>query len=371
MEGKNDNKCPLCGKDTPEGEMFCHDCQETVRHEYPEEIFNNEEDSPTDETENNAGENIEEESFIKQTESEEPKKKGGRKFIVFFLIALVVCVIAGSVGSNINKKEKQSKEVETAFWDKCIEENTTLSYSKYLVHYPEGIFHKEAQNKISELKRIEDSTWISISTSSNMDKLYLYLTDYPSTPHKDVIRQRIDSLSWIALSKENTSDSYQAYLENIKLGNYDGKYKEEAQKRYDYLNSLVIVEGEELENIKKEIKQLFKLLSEQKYTELQKSMPDTLTDFYGRKGKKVSQITDSLKTDRKKKQIKSIIYTPDTKSITVIRDMDSIYYTGFPLSKELTFTSRRKKKESTKSTIYIEMNNKKQLQAVYKEKKKF
>lgn len=366
MEGKNENKCPLCGKDTHEGEMFCHDCQETVRHEYPEEFFQTEENDPISETENTE-EIIEDDSPI----TEEPKKKKSNKFIAFFLVALVVCVIAGSIGSNITKKEKQSKEVEAAFWDKCIEENTTLSYSKYLVHYPEGIFKQEAQNKILELKRTEDSTWISISETNNTDKLYLYLTDYPSTPHKNTIRQRIDSLSWIILSKENTADSYQAYLENIKLDNYDGKYKEEAQKRYDYLSSLTIVEGEELEIIKKEIKQVFKLLSEQKYTELQKSMPDTLTDFYGKKGKKVSQITDSLKTDKKRKQLKSIIYTPDTKSITVIRDMDSIYYTGFPLGKEFTFTSRRKKKESTKSTIYIEMNNKKQIQAVYKEKKKF
>lgn len=369
MEGSSENKCPLCGKETQDGDLFCHDCQEIARNEYPEEILKTKEDTTEEQIITEDSENIEEEPI--EQKAEPVKKKKSKKLIIFFFIGIIVCVIAGAIGSHITKEAKQSKAMEMAFWDECIEENTTLAYSKYLVRFPDGIFHKEAQSKILELKRIEDSTWISISKSNNVDKLYSYINDYPTTPYKKQIRRQIDSLSWIAFSKENTAAAYQTYLENIKLGNYDGKYQEEAQKLYDYLGSLKIVEGEELDNIKKELKQTFKLLSEQKYTELQKNIPDTLFNFYGQKGKKVSQIIDSLKADNKKKQIKSIDYTINTDAIEVVKDIDNVYYTGFPVVKQFTYTNKRKKKDAVKLSIQVELNNKMQLQSIYKEKKTF
>lgn len=369
MEGSNENKCPLCGKETQDGEQFCRDCQEIAQNEYLNEPETDEEDTSTKKEE--AEEDIAGNNTEHGEEESTTKKKGGRKTFWFFIIGLFVCVIAGGIGAHITKKEKQSKETELAFWDNCIEENTTLSYSKYLVRYPTGLFHIEAQDKIRRLKYIEDSTWISVSKTNNADKLYAYLNDYPSSPYKSIIRRRIDSLSWIILSKENTAASYQTYLENIKLGDYDGQYKEEAQIRYDYLNSLKMVEGKELTAIKNDLKQTLKLLSDQKYAELQKNMPDTLTLFYAQKGKKVSLIIDSLKSDMKKKQVKSILYTVNTDTLTVIKDMNDICYTGFSVVKQITYTNKRKKTEAVKLSIQVELNNKNQIQAVYREKKKF
>lgn len=369
MEGNNENKCPLCGKETQDGEQFCRDCQEIARNEYLAESETNGDDTSAEES--GAKEDIPGNDTKHIDEEPAIKGKSSKKAIWFFIAGLFVCVIAGGIGAHITKKEKQSKEMELAFWDNCIEENTTLSYSKYLVRYPTGLFHEEAQNKIRRLKHIEDSTWTSVSHSNNTDKLYSYLNDYPATPYKNIIRRRIDSLSWITLSKENTAASYQTYLENIKLGDYDGQYKEEAQSKYDYLSSLKIIEDKELASIKNDLKQTFKLLSDRKYTELRKNMPDTLTVFYGQKGKKISQLIDSLKTDMKRKQIKSILYTINTDTLTVIKDMNDIYYTGFAVVKQITYNNKRKKNEAVKLSIQVELNNKNQIQAVYREKKRF
>lgn len=369
MEGNDDNKCPLCGKETQDGEKFCRDCQEIARND--EDIFKEENKEQQGETIKETEPNSPDKGNITEPQEVMPQKKRSKKLLIFFFIGLFVCTIAGGVGAYITKQAKQSKETEIAFWDSCIEENTTLAYSKYLVRFPDGLFSEEAQNKIRELKAIEDSTWVSLSQSNSIDKLHAYLNDYPASPYRRQIRKRVDSLSWLIYSKENTAAAYKTYLENINLGSYEGKYQVEAQKRYDYLSSLKIVEGDELIKLKKELKQVFKLLSEEKYTELQKNIPDTLAVFYDQKNKKVSQIIDSLKADNKQKKIKSIAYSINTDNIEVIKDMHGRYYTGFAIVKQFTYTSKKKKKDSIKLSIQVELDENMQIQAIYKEKKKF
>lgn len=369
MEGNDDNKCPLCGKETQDGEQFCRDCQEIARND--EDVFKGEDNDLQGETTEDTESSLPEKENITEPQEIIPKKKRSRKTLIFFFIGLLVCIIAGGIGAYVIKQAKQSKEAEIAFWDSCIEENTTLAYSKYLVRFTDGLFSDEAQIKIRELKAIEDSTWVSLSQSNSIDKLHAYLNDYPSSPYKRQIRKRIDSLSWLAYSNENTAAAYQTYLENINLGNYEGKYQVEAQKRYDYLSTLKIVDGDELAKLKKELKQVFKLLSEEKYTELQKNIPDTLAIFYNHKDKKVSQIIDSLKADNKQKRIKSVAYTINTDNMEVIKDMHGIYYTGLTIIKQFTYTSKKKKKDSIKLSIQVELDKNMQIRAIYKEKKTF
>ena len=68
-------------------------------------------------------------------------------------------MIVGVIGGYLRQQNLNTLATETAYWNKCIEENTPLGYSKYLVKYPEGKYSEEAYQKIVELRDNERKTW--------------------------------------------------------------------------------------------------------------------------------------------------------------------------------------------------------------------
>ncbi|MBF0650659.1 hypothetical protein IR083_17700 [Dysgonomonas sp. GY75] len=373
----NDNRCPLCGKSTNEGETFCGDCQEIAQNAYSEELLYNKDDSESMfiEEEKAAPEEEEDTSYnekpIENSVEENLKRvslsKSNKKLFVFVAIGLVFMLLLGIGGLFVKNKDEEA--TESRYWNKCIEENTPLSYSKYLVHYPEGRYSNEAQNKIMQLREQERNEWESLRKLGNVDALFSFLADHPQTPYERQIKHVVDSLSWLQAMEQNTPDAYQAYLDNVKIGRYAGEYEDVAKQKYEYLSQLKVIEGDELKNVEKVLSDFFKALSSVNNKDIQKSSASVLLKFFDMQNQPNIVIADSIKADLKLKKIKSVSYKLPSDYPEVIKDNKGIYFATLPIKIETTFTDRKKKKEISEHAFNIELNGEKQIRSVYLKEK--
>lgn len=379
MSDSGNNECPLCGKDTQDGEIFCRDCQEIAQNSYPsgllsadeEAVISAELDEEAHQGEvNNLDNALDKDETSPSTETEDKNTffRKNKKLLIFFFAGLIIFMIVGVIGGYLRQQNLNTLATETAYWNKCIEENTPLGYSKYLVKYPEGKYSEEAYQKIVELRDNERKAWEKLRSSNDIDALFAFLKDHPETPYLKDIRHVIDSLSWIAAQAQNSADVYLAYLENSKLGRIDGEYIALAQERYDYLSQLKTLEGKDLDEVKKTLTDFFSAMSTVSSKGMQKLSVDTLSQFYTSKNLLSKHIADSLTVGRKADKIRSVLYTPVTDSIEAILDNKGVCFITLPVKKEVTYSDRKKKKDLSQSTLSIELNNKK-LQAIYKKSK--
>ena len=375
-DNDNENKCPLCGKNTTEGETFCRDCQEIAQNAYPDELLTNHEIEEILESEGEDLIEAEEQSKDDGAPSQEIGKteglidkpvKSNKGLYIFFGICLGLLIAAG-IYSSFNYVEKRNREgAENNYWNKCIEENTPLAYSKYLVQYPDGKYSVEAGNKIRELRESEQKEWKNLRNSNNIDALFAFLTDHPETPYTREIRHAIDSLIWIATSKDNTAAAYQAYLDNVKLGRYPGEYQELAQQKYDYISQLKTVEGEDLKGVKVLLDNFFKSLSSLNDKDMAKVVPDTIVKFYSSLDKTPKYVIDSLKKDIKSRKIKSVVYSYQSDLLEAIEDGKGICFISIPVVEEFTYTDKKKKKDAIKYNVKMELTDRKLVGSIYKE----
>jgi len=371
MADNDKNKCPLCGKDTNDGEIFCHDCKEIAENAYPEELLAYVTEESVTETlgEDSLSSDAEKSATADINISHEPDqpitlKNKNKKWYIFLVIGIALFLALG-IYNGYNKK-RIAKETEISYWDKCIEENTPLAYSKYLVLYPSGIFSTEAENKIRELRDTERKDWEALRNSNDVDALFAFLSDRPGTPYAREIRYAIDSLSWVKTEKDNTAASYRAYLDNVKLGNYPGVHEETAQQRYDYLSQLKTLEGKELNEVKGILTGFFKSLSSLDTKDFPKFVTDTVPRFYLSENRMPKVIIDSLKKDQKTKKIKSVDYSFTADSVNVIQDNKGIYFISLPIVENITFKDKKKKKETVEYKARIELTDKKLIYSLHK-----
>lgn len=389
--------CPLCGKPTHESEDFCRDCQEIAQKSTLSEIVEDY-DSPVQEadggvsnelernrvTDNNeelaeGGSEMEDTSSPADTEtqdkesaepSEKPKQpRSSKKLLIFYGVGLVIFTLIGVLSTYQIVKDRQSEETELAYWNQCIEENTPFAYSKYLFRYPEGQFTDQAQAKIMELREKERKEWEELKKSTDLNAYFAFLADHPDTPYAGEIKMLMDSISWQTTVKENTAEAYLAYLDNVKLGHFEGDFQTQAQEKYDYLSQLKTLEGEQLAEIKKDLKEFFRLLQDKQYKKLEPLMAPILIKYYDAENKTKEAVIETIQNDLKENKIKTVGYTLNTDSLDVVQDNKGIYFVTLPVKKEVTYTDRKKKKELRHSTLSLELNDKKQLQALSEKNK--
>lgn len=372
MNENNEHKCPLCGKETHPGDKFCEDCKQIVQNEY---LNNQRQENQQDiaSIEKKSDKNTDNSQSLNNNLSADVSKATDRKkttkfrkLLTVFFIGIFLLIIAGGVSAYYMRKEKkESKDADIAFWMNCADENTTLSYSKYLVRYPDGVYSKEAQAKIIMLRNREDSVWNNVSKTADTDKLYSFLADYPNSIYKDFVRNLIDSLTWVQMSQENTASSYKTYLDNITIDHYDGKYKVEAQKRFDFLSQLVDVDSVDTKVIRDNLRNFLRMQSAKRYDEMGKLLAPKLTDFEGQKNKSPKEIIDSIKRDVQQNKIQSVIYRTTLDSVSVLRGKDSIYYATFFMSKEVKYANQSKLKGIILHKVNAELTPQKQIRALY------
>lgn len=376
-------QCPLCGKPMNEHESFCGDCREMATNSTPEKLVSKHSEEieiietkikidtlVVAEEDVNVANSIAETSPIQDVvDLEIRKEKNNKKLIIALFIGLIVGVLVGGGSSYLLMQHKNSDEMQVAFWNQCIEENTPLSYSKYLVQYPEGKFSQEAQTKIAALREQERLDWEALTKTNDLNAYFAFLIDHPNTPYESSIRNIADSLSWAVADKENTVQSYEVYLQYFKLGNISGEYAEAAQERYDYLSQLKTIEGEALSDVKNTVVALFKNMSTANYKELRKQMAPVLTNVMGVENKSADEVLKLMAEDLKKQKIKSISYVPNIESISATQDNKGVYFFKVSLTREIVYIDKKKKKEVMPLVYDMQLNDKKELLYMSGEKK--
>lgn len=388
-DNNDEKKCPLCGKHTKENEDFCENCREIANTAYPEELLtkleedgikinikteNKTEEIKTEDTSipkeviKKENKEEEQESQIDSTPVQQPlKRKNIKKTLIFFFLGLFILIGVGGIGSYFFVEIKNAEETEIGYWEKCLAENTPLAFSKYLVQYPEGKYSEQAYSNIIMLKEKERKEWEDLRKSKNVEALILFLKNNPNTPYDREIRHSIDSLTWETAIEKNTKEAYLAYIENAQLGHYLGEFINQAQQKFNYLDQLKTVEGEELKEIQKVYSNFFKALSSVNSKGIQNSTDTVLTKFYESSNQKNNTIADSIKASLKKNKIKSVTYTPITDSLVVTKDNQNIYYMSIPIQTTTIYSDRKKQKKNEKHSLNIQLNKEKQIQLVEKE----
>jgi len=366
-----EKKCPLCGKPVEEENAFCGDCSETVRQRESLDLLS-EDDVPVSEEFTALEEDDEgfplgpkDEALANNTQQ---KKTSNTKWYVMLGIGIILILALGGYSYYLNTQLRASEEAEINNWYESVRENTPFAYSKYLLMYPQGKFSAEAQEKITELRKQEQQEWERLKMSSDIDSFYTYLSTYPETPFKHDIQVIVDSLSWEKAQKDNTAHAYQAYLDNIGLGNITGYYRSLAQERYDYLSQLKEIEGDELKEVKNRITGFYNTLAKGEYKSLNAYIADTVSDYYGAKGVLLSKITSDIDADIKKRNVKNFVFQPVVDTVTVIKDNKDIYRLHAVVKKRTVYKNKKKKDDNSSERLYIELNGKKQITSVYPRK---
>ncbi len=151
-------QCPFCGKPVREDENVCEECKDHMDHQYTTDFLDDDRinkplpDLPVESDKVDSTPPIEERlegNNIAEPSPEEPKRHSKMsKGIIFLILGSAILVVIGVVGALDIARSRNSEATQEAYWMKCVEENTPLSYSKYLVRYPEGNFADEAEKRI-------------------------------------------------------------------------------------------------------------------------------------------------------------------------------------------------------------------------------
>jgi hypothetical protein len=363
------NECPLCGKPIDTEDKLCEECRNHVDNQYTTDFLdkNNLSDLPEKDSIDIQSEEMSEATDVlpqaedKKEENIPPtKKKRVSKTLAFILVGCVCIVIVGIIGSLKLLEQRKSVENEQEFWDSCVVVNTPLSYAKYLVTYQTGKYVDEAHERIRQLRIDEEAAWAKLKNSTDINDFYNYLSENPNTPYIKSARQRMDSLSWNTASNVGTADAYQAYIENVKLGNITGSYLAVAQEKYDYLSQMKTLEGTALDSIRSRVADLYLALSVFDNDVIENSLI-TNVNFYS-DTLKSKDIVEYLKKDMKTKKLKKINYQANKNSLTAIKDNKGITFVELQINKEET-NAANKKVYSVEAT-QLELNNENKVQSM-------
>lgn len=365
-------QCLFCGKTLKEEENICEECKDHMDHQYTSDFWVDDrvETSPGDQVDSEEEEPLEsiEHEFVVPIAAEQPsvvrpkQRTKISKGIIFLIVGSVILVVIGIIGALNIAESRKSEATQEAYWMKCVEENTPLSYSKYLVRYPDGNFAEEAEKRIRESREAEIEAWKKLRKSSDINAFYAYLSENPKTPHLEQIRLIMDSLSWATTSKDNTADAYKAYMENVNLGNVAGMYMAEAQERYDYLSQLVVLDGASLESLKVDIVDFLRKLSDNKPKDLLRVFASKT--FYYTNDMSSTRIVSLIADEYTSKKIKKVVYTIDPKSLTATRDNRGVIFAQFSVEKEFDYNIKKKKKNVVKQNLSLEINSDKLIHSI-------
>lgn len=357
--------CPLCGKQINDNDDFCEDCHDHMEHQYTTDFLDATPAPVYDVTKEYEEEEEDDSEFEKDEERPliEPKKKRGlSKIGVFALVGCLVLVAAGILVGVRMFQQKQSEEKELKFWSNCVEENTPVAYSKYLVTYQHGRFAEEANKRIRDIRKAEADIWEKLKKSSDINAFYTYISENPKTPYMSQIRDIMDSLSWLSTTKDDTADAYKAYLENVKLNNISGQHVEEAKEHYAYLSSISVVEGAALANVRLSINDFYKKLSQNNQKDLLKEFSSSV--FYYTKQMSSTDVVAQITKERKDNKVKKVTYTPVEESIYAKKDNKGSFFIELSVKSETSFNIRKKKDEAHTSNLVMELDSMKLVKSI-------
>lgn len=372
-------ECPLCGKPLEEGRDVCAECKTHIDYQYTTHLLDNE--SSETSSDGDSEEPTPTADFIQDQQSdrvgsslsdlETGETKSSTKIskgILFLIIGSVVLLIVGVIGALNIAQTRESEAAQEALWANCVEENTPLAYSKYLVRYPNGTFVEESEKRIRESRQVEIDAWEKLRKSSDMNVFYTYLSQNPNTPHLDQIHLILDSLTWITTLKDNTMDAYKAYIENVNRGTITGIHLDEAKERYDYLSQIVVLSGTPLDRLRLDLTDFFKILSENNPKNVLKVFSPTV--FYYSSEMSSTAVVAAISQKYTDDKILKITYSFDPLSLLAKRDNKGIIFVDLTIEKEVAYSVKKKKNDKLTENLLLEIAPNKLVQSVKLKKKR-
>lgn len=370
--------CLLCGKQNKNDDPFCDECQQMVKNELPDYLLKKENSERTSSQNVLSPKEESQECNIKNNEIDDPNfallkqrelllkkdRTGKNKSSVILIIGLILLITVGVISYLVIKDEKNSETIEIAYWNECITENTPLSYSKYLVRFPNGLFTQKAEDSILKLRKQEQNNWNNLQNTQNIEAYINFKMKYPESPFKNVITKKIDSLAWIQARSSNTKKAYLQYLQKVDSGLYAGEYTQIARESYNYLSSLIKVKGEALKTIKTNMSEFARFLSIEKYDNARKFVTPIMNNYLGKTNIETKNIIDDLKKYNKENKIKSINYSFGTDSLEVYQNQNGIFLFDITVIKQTKYIDKKKADEKAKFLLSIELDSMKQVQSV-------
>ena len=213
------------------------------------------------------------------TPTTKPKKKGKGKWIVSFIIALIVCG-----GIYYFYQDKQNANEEDAY-EYAMQSQDPTVLEDYLNKYKNADeAHRDSIQAHLAIFQQENQGWTNAVVSGSKEALQAYLDKYPNTPHKAEIAHKIDSIDWAVASKANTSEALQQYLDE----HLNGEHVDEANDAVKNLASKT-VQPEEKSAIVTIFRQFFQSINSKNEDGLTSTVATFLSSFLGK--------TDATKSD--------------------------------------------------------------------------
>ena len=350
--------CPLCGKNKSEEALFCDDCTKKIRNEYevevPEhpgvenhrivkdnlsEVGNNDSFGQGDAspliTEPDVVPAEEEPSFLNNNNTDfvaHKRKHGKRKGIVFGCFLAIIGILGAF--SFVYKQHVTRQTEEQIIWEAAMSANTVNAYLAYMNEYPNGKYFAAAEAKMKALKNHEASAWENLKMSENITEFHDFLQQYPESPYRSLVRDRLDSLMWISALAANTAESYSEYMVAAESGELPGNYYNEAQKRHEMLFQSYPVTEEESDKIKAIVADFYRALSEGDYKGMTAYLSPKVYRFFNKGTDSRENILKGLQLSMSKNANFSVRFIPSLDALQYQKTLDERYRVNVPLVKE-------------------------------------
>lgn len=348
--------CPLCGKNKSEEALFCDDCTKKIRNEYEVEVpgrLKFENNASTKENFSEVGNNClkeenasqpitgpdvvpgdEETSFLNNnTDFVAHKRKHGKRKGIVFGCFLAIIGILGAF-SFVYKQHVTRQTEEQIIWEAAMSANTVNAYLAYMNEYPNGKYFADAEAKMKALKNREASAWENLKISENITEFRDFLQQYPDSPYRSLVRDRLDSLMWIAALAANTAESYSEYMVAADSGELPGNYYNEAQKRHEMLFQSYPVTAEELDKIKAIVADFYLALSDKNYKKVTEYLSPKVYRFFNKGTDSRDNILKGLQLSMSKNAHYSVKFIPCLDAVQYQKTVDERYRVNVPLVKE-------------------------------------
>jgi hypothetical protein len=223
---------------------------------------------------------------------------------------------------------------EQIIWEAAMSANTVNAYLAYMNEYPNGKHFAEAEAKMKALKDREAAAWENLKTSENITEFQDFLQQYPESPYRSLVRNRLDSLMWVAALAANTAEGYAEYMVASDSGELPGNYYNEAQKRYEMLFQSYPATAEELDKIKTIVADFYLALSDGNYKKITEYLSPKVNRFFNKGTDSRENILKGLQLSMSKNANVSVKFIPCIDALQYQKTVDDRYRVNVPLVKE-------------------------------------
>ena len=335
--------CPLCGKNKSEEALFCDECEKKIRNEYEVKmpgrlnfaenasqpvaekgVASSEEEVPI--LDNEVDLNIDNaDSFSRK------HKHGKRKGVVFGCVFAIGVSVAFSF---VYKQYAEQQTREQLVWQEAASAHTVNAYLAYMNAYPNGKYVAEAEAKMKALKDREAAAWENLKTSENITEFQDFLQQYPESPYRSLVSNRLDSLMWIDAYTANTAQRYSEYMVAVESGELPGNYYHEAQKRFEMLFQSYPVSTEESDKIKAVIEGFYGALSDEDYNKLAEYLAPKVYRFFNKGTDSRDNILKGLQLAKAKNPDSAVRFIPNLDALQYEKTPDDRVRVNVPLVKQ-------------------------------------